>query len=781
MIPMLSPVKIGSGGALATSFQWLHGTTFSGYVFDAADLRRKFVVEVLVDGLPFKCALATDYVQKLAESNVGDGLYGFSFALSSEVLDHAERVEARIANLDLAVGEPIGIRELSATGDKLSRAGAIRWLGGLRCSGWIGDEEQQVVEILVDDERVMEVRPSGWAHVGEVEDPKPAKAFDFHLPAHYADGAAHRVAALTAWGGHLEGSPLAFVAFADGSGQAHRGVVPNDTLHEAILDRLVPMSVPFTEYPHWRERAPTLGTLPRCAKVAVLAVGAGEMRDTLASLNVQDHGDWVAASLPVSNDFAGFDLDSAKAFLAGEGAEAEFVIFVLAGTILELNAIARISSAFDQHPGVVAVYADVDVAAADGSRWPLAFSAFDYERMLEQGYCSHFFALRRPFAERAFAKGAHTLYRVFNSLVDDEDPTANSIAHLPGSIAVLATLDIDAARKALTEATRAHLKQRGVDARLDPGQGWLLPAAKVSRALGKGTVTIVIPTRNRRDLIQACINSLQPTLRKRHCEILVVDNDSTSSDTLEYLASIDGRGAKVLRVTGNFNFAHLNNVAASAASGDFLCLLNNDVQALDGLWLEEMLGRIAAPDVGVVGAMLLWPSGVVQHGGVVLGANFAATHAFNDRLEEDAGYCDLLRVARQCSAVTAACLLTRRRDYLDVGGMDAFRFPVNFNDVDYCLKLRAAGKRIVFTPHARLRHLESASRGSDVLPHRKARADRELRNLRAKWADVLTSDPFYSPVLSLDPVPFSALAYPYRSLASRTLHRPKPVELPPGF
>src|SRR5262249_60958906 len=144
----------------------------------------------------------------------------------------------------------------------------------------------------------------------------------FRLPAHYGDGAAHRVAALTTWGGHLEGSPLAFVAFTDGSGQAHRGVVPNDTLHEAILDRLVPMSVPFTEYPRWRERAPTLGTLPRCAKAAVLAVGAGEMLDTLASLNVQDHGNWVAASLPVSNDFAGFDLNSAKALFDCGGAGA---------------------------------------------------------------------------------------------------------------------------------------------------------------------------------------------------------------------------------------------------------------------------------------------------------------------------------------------------------------------------------------------------------------------------------------------------------------------------
>ena len=156
-------------------------------------------------------------------------------------------------------------------------------------------------------------------------------------------------------------------------------------------------------------------------------------------------------------------------------------------------------------------------------------------------------------------------------------------------------------------------------------------------------------------------------------------------------------------------------------------------------------------DVGAVGAMLVWPSGIVQHGGVVLGPSFAAMHAFNDRIESDGGYGDLLRVAHECSAVTAACMLTRRRDYLAVGGMDEVRFPVNFNDVDYCLKLRAQGKRVVFTPHAKLLHHELASRGIATAAVHKERFDRELQNLRTKWGSVLAADPYYSPLLSLDP------------------------------
>src|SRR5262249_25938588 len=158
----------------------------------------------------------------------------------------------------------------------------------------------------------------------------------------------------------------------------------------------------------------------------------------------------------------------------------------------------------------------------------------------------------------------------------------------------------------------------------------------------------------------------------------------------------------------------------------------NDIKALDNDWLEEMLSLIALEDVGAVGALLLWPSGVVQHGGVVLGPSFSAIHAFNDRIATDVGYGDLLRVTQQCSAGTAACFVTQRRDYFTVGGMDEASFPVNFNHVDYCLKLRSRGKRIVFTPHAKLEQLEAAGRGADRPTDGKRRFERELQNLRAK-------------------------------------------------
>jgi GT2 family glycosyltransferase len=250
---------------------------------------------------------------------------------------------------------------------------------------------------------------------------------------------------------------------------------------------------------------------------------------------------------------------------------------------------------------------------------------------------------------------------------------------------------------------------------------------------------------------------------------------------LAFFERIAEKGVRILRIGGPFNFAKIVNKGASIATGESLLLLNNDVEALGPGWLEEMQGRLSEPDVGAVGATLLWPSGVVQHAGVVLGPSFDASHAFNERIDGDPGYGDLLRAAHEVSAVTAACMLTDRRLFLDLGGFDGLHFPVNYNDVDYCLRLRAQGLRVIQTPYAKLLHLGGASRGRHIRPDDKARLQGEMRNLRAAWGDVLLSDPYYSPLLSLDNIPFSGLAWPPRPMRPRQPSSPPQRVLPPGF
>jgi len=766
-----------------TAFHRSGERKFSGFVLDSDDPSRKFAVEILVDGYPVRVVRADALVHDLIGERIGNGCYGFSCSLDETAVGDSAVVEARLANLGTAVGLPITLARASDTTPQISEPGSVRWLGGLRFSGWIaGRDEFAMANVLVDGTLVTRVRALAWNHVGTSEqDARAVRAFDFHLPERFADGTIHQLVLLDDSGENIGGAPLFFIAYPDGLREAvaSRGVSQEEQLRAQLFDQLLPMSLPFSQYQGWREK---FGVLPGpfvALRGAVIMVGPGAMDDTLESLHAQFHDGWIAASLPQTSEPTGLQADMARAFLETDGADCDFVIFTLAGTLFAPSALQRIAAAFAEFEKARAVYADLELQSEDGAVWPLAFPAFDYERMLEQGYCAHLFALRRASALRSLEAGASNLYRLLNSILDDG--SAADIVHVPGPLATLPEFDKTAAGAALAVATSAHLQQKDIEAQVTQCTGGVLPAVQITRTFESSRTTIIIPTRNRQNLLQDCIDSIWPAVERTDAEILVVDNDSSDPDTLDYLAQLENRGVTVLRVPGEFNFPRLNNCAADAARGEVLCLLNNDVQALDDLWLEELLSRIADNDVGAVGSLLVWPSGVVQHGGVVLGPSFAATHAFNDRIDSDVGYSDLLCVAHECSAVTAACLVTRRADYVKLGGMDDVRFPVNFNDVDYCLKLRALGKRIVFTPHAKLMHLESASRGLDVRAKYEERFERELQNLRAKWGSVLAADPYYSPMLSLDPIPFSALAWPARAMEPRVNDPSVPIQIPPGF
>jgi hypothetical protein len=221
---------------------------------------------------------------------------------------------------------------------------------------------------------------------------------------------------------------------------------------------------------------------------------------------------------------------------------------------------------------------------------------------------------------------------------------------------------------------------------------------------------------------------------------------------------------------GPFNYADLNNRAIAQAKGEIVGLVNNDIEALHPGWLDEIVAQLLRPEVGAVGAKLLWPNGMVQHGGVLIGVGNVAGHFGNRLLDADWGDHGRNQLVQQVSGCTAACLFLRRQDYLSLGGMDGLAFPVAFNDVDLCLKVRAAGKAIVWTPHAKLLHAESASRGHVDTPQKKARAQREVDQLRQKWGQVLLQDPAYHPSLNLDPMSqaFGGLAMPPRGRAPRT-------------
>jgi GT2 family glycosyltransferase len=292
---------------------------------------------------------------------------------------------------------------------------------------------------------------------------------------------------------------------------------------------------------------------------------------------------------------------------------------------------------------------------------------------------------------------------------------------------------------------RILLERSNEDAGLEP-----TPARLPAPVLGRPArlTTIIIPTRDRVELLRRAITSIVHHAGDRDgYEILIIDNDSAQTETLEYLSSIaDGRRVRVLRCPGPFNYPELVNAGAEAAAGDVVLLLNNDCEAQDGTWLGAMTSLAKEADVGAVGAILLYEDGRLQHAGVALGLGGEAGHRDRKMPADHPGNLRRLTGVHEVSAVTAACLAVERRKYLEVGGFDR-AFAVAFNDIDFCLRLQERGYRNLLTPHAVLIHAESASRGQDTGPKR-TRFEREAALFRDRWRPLIHDDPYFHPLFS---------------------------------
>jgi GT2 family glycosyltransferase len=273
-------------------------------------------------------------------------------------------------------------------------------------------------------------------------------------------------------------------------------------------------------------------------------------------------------------------------------------------------------------------------------------------------------------------------------------------------------------------------------------------------------VAIVIPSRDRASLLRSCIESIRNLTTYPRYSIVVVDNGSQEPDALELLRAYAADGITVLRDDSPFNFSALNNRAVATLSAEFVCLLNNDVEVVTPGWLEEMVSLAARPGVGAVGARLWFPDRTLQHGGLILGIAGFAGYAHRRLPAGETGYAHRAVVHQAFSALTAACLVVRRSLYNEVGGFDE-ELAVAFNDVDFCLRLRDAGHRNVWTPYAELTHDESHSRKGDTTPEKLRRFQGEMDLLRARWGASLFDDPAYSPNLTLDAEDFSP-AWPPR-------------------
>jgi GT2 family glycosyltransferase len=256
-------------------------------------------------------------------------------------------------------------------------------------------------------------------------------------------------------------------------------------------------------------------------------------------------------------------------------------------------------------------------------------------------------------------------------------------------------------------------------------------------------------------VLATCIRSIRARTRYDDYEIIIVDNGSVQQRTHDLFAELRADPAiRILARPEPFNFSRLNNAAAREATGTILGLVNNDIEVTHGAWLAEMVALAVRPATGCVGAKLLYPDGRIQHAGVVVGLGGVAGHAHRFARADDPGYLGRLRHVHDVSAVTAACLLIRREVFDAVGGLDE-ELTVAFNDVDFCLRVREAGYRNLWTPFAELTHHESASRGSDITPAKAKRFAQEYAAMQRRWGAALLNDPYYSPHLTYDREEFS--------------------------
>ncbi len=357
---------------------------------------------------------------------------------------------------------------------------------------------------------------------------------------------------------------------------------------------------------------------------------------------------------------------------------------------------------------------------------------------------------------------------------------ADEIGHIPHvlyhwrAIAGSTALASDAksyARSAGTLALRDHFSRRGITANVEETVGgnycvgYPLPPDPLP------LVSLIIPTRDRVDLLRVCVEGLLHATDYPNLEIIVVNNQSSEAETLEYFAQIrsDSR-VRVVDYDAPFSFSGINNFAAAQSRGEIIGLINNDIEVIEPGWLSEMVRQALRPEIGAVGAMLYFPDNSIQHAGVILGLGGVAGHAYLHKPRNYPGQMNRARVVQNLSCVTAACLLVRKSVYEEVQGLDE-DLRVAFNDIDFCLRVADAGYRNLWTPKAQLYHHESASRGREDSPEKIARFNSEIDFMHARWGDRIENDPAYNPNLALSVESFTLawpprVTYPFRAGAA---------------
>ena len=454
-------------------------------------------------------------------------------------------------------------------------------------------------------------------------------------------------------------------------------------------------------------------------------------------------------------------------------ATGDFIVLVDHDDLIPPYALFVVAHWINRFPDADILFSDEDKIDMQGSRHSPYFKG-DLNRFLMFGHnmVSHLGVYRRTLVEEVggFREGLEGSQDYDLFLRCFERTSEARIVHVPHvlyhwrTVAGSTAISHDQKSYAVIAAEAAingHFERTGTPLRSRPGYAPGLCAVRQVAELDV-SVTVIIPTRERIELLEPCVASVLAASSGRF-DVLVVDNGSSDPATLDWLAQAgEDPRVHVLRDEAPFNFSALNNRAARAASGEILCFLNNDTEVESLTWLDRARALLAMQEIGVVGARLFYPEGHIQHFGIVTGMMdhrvAGSPHLGLPRTAH--GYFGKAGLIQEFSAVTAACMFVRRQQFLALGGFDE-DLVVAYNDVDLCLRYRKHGLRVLCDPEIELTHKESRSRGSDADGANRTRLDREAALMRARWGETLDRDPFWSPNHALDRPDF-ALAYPPR-------------------
>jgi GT2 family glycosyltransferase len=445
-------------------------------------------------------------------------------------------------------------------------------------------------------------------------------------------------------------------------------------------------------------------------------------------------------------------------------ATGEFIALLDNDDLLSPNAIYENIKLLNFHKNADLIYSDEDKLSLAGIRKDPFFKPdLSPDLLLSMNYISHLGIYRKSIIDEigGFRKGFEGAqdYDLVLRLI--EKTKSENIFHIPkilyhwreveGSTSMgvgKKNYAVDNSIKALQE----YLNRNDIKGR---AEGCLVMGRfRIKRdIINNPLVSIIIPFRDQVEVLRRCVDSIKLKTSYKNYELILVDNQSLEKESLNYIKSLEGcNGIKFLQYNKAFNFSAINNFAVKHASGECVLFLNNDTEIISEEWLSSMVEQVQRDNVGAVGAKLLYPNNLVQHAGVVMGLGIAG-HAFKYMPSMSDNYFSQLQIIRNYSAVTAACLLTKKSVFEKVGGFNENNLAIAYNDVDLCLKIRDNGYLIVYTPYAELYHHESLSRGSDedlkfTNPEKYKRVISEREYMENRWWDVIKNDPYYNPNLT---------------------------------